>query len=257
LKRNNLHNFQINGHLTDEGIAQYAEALKLDKIESLPERLQQHIANCEDCHRQALELYAVIVEFDYSEVALTTAKRVTMSPVWVRRALLAAASIAALIWMVSLLWRPGSGVLKPIAPQMVTRDSQLQTMPPSSTKEQRVSKIQVPVEPVPKDVLAANFEPSTTLEELLEGTTRGEEITVNTPLNTASFAPGQVISFNWTGAGAGPWQVIILNNHNKEQYRLEADAEGLTFTGRLNPGIYYWKLENETDLIYVGKFFIR
>lgn len=253
--------FQSNGHLSDEGIARYAEALKQDQANALPADLRQHIEQCDDCHRQALDLYALIADFDYSQVALPPpAPKAVLRPIWVNRALLAAASVAALIWIINVLWKPGAGHIQPQSPQVVAHDDT--TARPSPALKQKDLEVPAPKPkqqaPPAKEWIAANFEPSETLDGLLNDATRSEMLNVKTPANGTTFAPAQPILFSWSGATAGePLQIVIVNNQNKEQYRLDAGIEGLTFAKKLNPGIYYWKLENETDLLYVGMFFIR
>lgn len=254
--------FQSNGHLSEEGIARYAEALKLDKVSDLPADLYRHIEQCDDCHRQALDLYAIIADFDYSAVALPPppAKQATLRRIWVNRALLAAASVAALIWIINLLWQPGAGHIEQQSPRVVTNDTIPQNTPAPPTKTP-IAPPQMPKQQTPpvKELIAANFEPSETLEGLLNDATRSETINVTGPANGTTFAPGQAISFAWAAGNdnTAQLQVVVVNNQNKQQYRLDAGSEGLTFAGKLNPGIYYWKLENETDLLYVGMFFIR
>ncbi|MBL7792600.1 MAG: hypothetical protein JNK77_09770, partial [Saprospiraceae bacterium] len=49
-----LNYFDQHGHLTDEGIARYAEALRQDAVDKLPAAIVQHIEQCESCHSQAL-----------------------------------------------------------------------------------------------------------------------------------------------------------------------------------------------------------
>ena len=60
--------FNDKGHLTDEALSIYAEALKLDRQEQLPEALRGHLDSCLHCQEQAMALYSLIAGQDYSEL---------------------------------------------------------------------------------------------------------------------------------------------------------------------------------------------
>ncbi|MBK8705206.1 MAG: hypothetical protein IPN33_17650 [Saprospiraceae bacterium] len=90
--------FDQHGHLTDEGIARYAEALRQDAVDKLPSAIVQHIEQCEPCHGQALDLYALIADADYSALGALPAPQATVRRLWVVRAA-AAAVFVMLSWL--------------------------------------------------------------------------------------------------------------------------------------------------------------
>jgi tetratricopeptide (TPR) repeat protein len=51
-----------NGHLTDEGIALWAEALIENREDSLPDSLKEHVDECLECKKSILELYDTLKE---------------------------------------------------------------------------------------------------------------------------------------------------------------------------------------------------
>jgi hypothetical protein len=67
----------------------------------------------------------------------------------------------------------------------------------------------------------------------------------------------QPILFVWKTQESGPFTVKILSNTEKVSKSMRVEKSRLLFTGKLNPGLYYWKLECKDELLYVGKFMVK
>ncbi len=52
-------------------------------------------------------------------------------------------------------------------------------------------------------------------------------------------------------------KIIIVNNKNKTVWEKVTAGDSLIFDGKLDIGLYYWKLFNNNNLITVSKFFIK
>ena len=50
---------------------------------------------------------------------------------------------------------------------------------------------------------------------------------------------------------------IILNNRNSSVYERLISGKELTIDTKLNPGLYYWKLESSDAVEAMGKFYVR
>ena len=71
-----------------------------------------------------------------------------------------------------------------------------------------------------------------------------------------TFKPGEEIKFEWEGAESG-LEIVILNNRDEVLSRDKAAGRKLNRKAPSTPGLYYWKLETDDDLLYVGKFLVR
>lgn len=100
-----------------------------------------------------------------------------------------------------------------------------------------------------------DFKVNSNLEFMINSQTRNETIKVASPENQ-SFYQGE-ITFNWESFGIKPVEIKILNNKNDILFRYTIHGESFLFKEKLPPGLYYWKMENKNDLLYVGKFFVN
>ncbi len=64
------------------------------------------------------------------------------------------------------------------------------------------------------------------------------------------------IHFSWKDELSGVHTLKIVNNKNVVLYKHLVQGRSYDFTGKLRGGLYYWKMESRSELLYVGKFFI-
>jgi len=77
------------------------------------------------------------------------------------------------------------------------------------------------------------------------------------PRNNSTLSGDIVFAWKKTSQGPPPLTLKIINNKNEVFYHYSVKGNRFVFKQRLTPGLYYWKLENQMDLLYLGKFFIR
>mgnify|MGYP001312257609 CR=1 FL=1 len=253
-----LNYFDQHGHLTDEGIARYAEALRQNAVDKLPPVIVRHIEQCSSCHSQALDLYAIIADADYSQLGELRRPQAVVRRLWVVRAA-AAAVLVALSWLAYRLSVP-----TPVAPPVVHVEP-----PVDSIGEQRPGQVvepdeqtpmptEKPREKAPQYADASFYTPSESMEGMIVSTLRSGGFTVTAPVNSDTLAVGHKLRFVWENAPEGELTLIILTNKEKEIHRSTFTAvNSYSFEGKLTPGLYYWKLEDASDLLHVGKFYIR
>lgn len=63
------------------------------------------------------------------------------------------------------------------------------------------------------------------------------------------------IKFVWK-LGKEPHYLKILNNQENELAEILIDKDEYLFEKKLFPGLYYWKLDRDHELLYVGKFIV-
>lgn len=109
---------------------------------------------------------------------------------------------------------------------------------------------------------AANFEPSSVLESFMLQTLKSDQFVLEAqPANDETFKKPE-IEFRWTlqdeyAENAGPLELRILNNKQKQMYSFKVSENRLAFAKKLEPGLYYWALLSEDEMIYLGRFFLR
>ncbi|MGH7454081.1 MAG: hypothetical protein ACRENG_22200, partial [bacterium] len=114
-----------------------------------------------------------------------------------------------------------------------------------------------------KQLYAANFAPVPHLENWLEETTRAESVTIDSVFSPRSGQKivGEEIIFHWRMNVKAPISLRIQNNFEKELFSLVPDLAGfpeikLRVKTEIfkEPGLYYWKIEDANDVLFVGKF---
>lgn len=85
------------------------------------------------------------------------------------------------------------------------------------------------------------------------------EIHLISPVSGANVE-GDKITFEWTGTKKQKIFLGLMNNENKEVFYKEVTGNKVILSAKelgLTPGLYYWVLENEEDVLNVGKLFFR
>ena len=258
---------QKDGHLTDEGIALYVEALQLNRLEQLPREVKEHMASCEICMQQAIELYALMENIDEAVLgkhpSLNKEKKSPRKR-YIRLGLVsAAATLALLLYWFSLeetALGPAPEAIRPAIKDTLNLPQEVPQQVPQALEEETPIQKTVPKPaPLPKEPeqYAYNFEPSEELEELTGAITRSNLIKIDKPQLDATLKVGQIISFAWQQSEQVPFFLIVLTNNEEILLRTEVSSGTYDYKEKLPPGLYYWKLETEDDLVHVGKFFIR
>ncbi|MFQ5633018.1 MAG: zf-HC2 domain-containing protein [bacterium] len=108
------------------------------------------------------------------------------------------------------------------------------------------------------DMFSENFEKSLSLENLMNQTIRSNQFISDVhPQNDQRFE-GK-IAFRWKlqedyAEQAGTIELRILNNKAKVLFRYKTQENHLEFNEKLTPGLYYWALLNESEMMHLGRF---
>jgi hypothetical protein len=245
--------FEKNSHLTEEAIALYVDALKLDKTDQLPKELLTHVADCEQCKLQITELYSLLEGQEYRKAEghpyFDKVGQGQSKGSWyvfrIAAVLALALGIGAIIYF---------GFIK--GNEAVTIPAQTSRSIEPGEEETGVAK-EVPekTEAPSKDLYARNFVESPNLEDLVGSEMRSGGVEVTSPANGAVVEHS--VSFEWKGENKGPFILKILTNRENVSISRTLKEPHLTLAVELPPGLYYWKLESAGELLYVGKFFVR
>ena len=267
-------------HLSDEQISLYVDALRLNKVDQLPADLLAHIDDCKACHRTAIELYSLLDEKGYDGVgAHPTLDKEKALVINMNRILLRVAAAVALLLVAFFFFDRYQNMDAP--GDMVKENQPIENMDNQKKPEQPATQLPAPEEEVvieeapvevekPKrqipqakspvnsiasnrQLYAANFTPSEEWEDMVGESVRSVQLQVISPSTTQSFKPKAGIPFKWRGANIDRY-IVVLDNKGDEVQKAKVIANEFYMQLDVDPGLYYWKLESEDDLLHVGKF---
>ena len=105
-----------------------------------------------------------------------------------------------------------------------------------------------------KQLYADDFKPLPAMEGLLAYNARGEGIKIISPKSGQNYR-GKIF-FRWEYPEKKRFYLKIYSNKGIEVFSCAIDTTNFLFSKKLNPGLYYWKLETEDELLYLDKFFV-
>ena len=232
-------------HLNENGIALYVDALQVDHLSKLPKEILQHVEHCEECKLQIVEVSDLIQEHvkegirQQPLVEGRPAKVYTIMQSYRMAAIFILAAFIGTLYF--LLTQKDSHGPSKNAELFLSTDSVNVQKEPSSQKPSN-------------DLLAESFSPSPNLDDLVQTEFRSATIEVISPENGAIVH--SPISFRWSPYGK-PLKIKILTNREITIQTSIVQKNTFVTTKTFSPGLYYWKLETEDELLFVGKFFVK
>ncbi len=235
--------FDERGHLDEEGVALYVDALRLERTERLPEALLAHVAGCQECRKNVTGLFSLLakepLEASHPTLGSTEkARRIPPAAYRIAAMVVAAIGIATVVYFYTRKETP------------VQESPQVATAVPGGTDSMSAPSAAQPEHAAQKDI-AANFKPYEELEGLVGSELRGESFEVNSP---GELSDRQAVKFSWKTAGSGPWKIVVLNNRGDIVKEAEIRSASFVLEGPFKPGLYYWKVIQNDELAHVGKF---
>jgi hypothetical protein len=255
----NIHEyFDDKGHLNDGGVSIYVDALKLNREDKLPEALTYHVESCPVCKQSIVLLDDLLREHTYD--TLVFHHRLSEKKLLTRNAYLSLRVAAGLILILGLAF-----VASIVLFDRDVTISDTESMHDAGDLGEEYAEEMPPVVlPSPdnddpgidrdEQLYGANFETSTVYESLLNIRYRSHGIQVILP-KTGEEIDGTV-HFDWDIQYTGTIYLTILNNREDEIHTEELIDNSFLYSAELEPGVYYWKLESEDELLYTGKFII-
>jgi len=275
------------GHLCDEAAALLVEALRCKKMTDVPEEVLNHVETCMECKDKIIDVVTFlenpdsITAADLTKAKVTRQERETLTH---RRWYLG--KIAAVFTAFALLLGVYFFIMKD--PFFLTRLSQSDEKSfqregtQHGTTDSTEIKSRAEKERISPDVKEqkrtngtngtngtthvhkkngslpnSRYRLNPNLENMIGSQLRSALFEVSAPENNSVFTvPFGRILFSWKKKFLTPHTLKIVNNRNKVLYTSAIQGNSFEFTGHLDPGLYYWKIESKNELLYVGKFFI-
>ena len=228
-------------HLNESAQALYVDAVRLGTLDQVPEPILEHVSECTKCMADVEELYESLEGKSYPKEHpyFRTGARTTRSPLVIVYRMAAVLLISFGIY----------GIMR-LGDFLENRGSRISHVQSSQQSESPADSA------VKKDVLLGdNFAVHPELERLVNTNYRSGEVEVASP-RLGEKIGGNVV-FRWKGASGKEIMLKIFDNRGKELHSKTLRHERYTYAGKLERGLYYWKLLNEEELLYVGKFLVE
>jgi len=264
-KNKNLHG----GHIGDASVALYVDALLREDLSPLTEEVRDHVEECPECKDKILDLFLFMRNSDSAGEIPVREKVMDMPvrhkpPFHARRAAAAFFLFALILIAYFLIYKPG--FLSKEHPLVIHDDTDRQVMSRGDTEpaghpavnekgETKETPTQKNGKTSHSKLPPAGFRVNPNLENMIGSQSRSAVVRVRSPRNNSN--PDGDILFAWEETHYKPLQLKILNNKNEALFEYRIENNRIVFNEKLAPGLYYWKLESKTDLLYVGKFFIK
>lgn len=211
-------------HLNDEATALYVDALLREEVLELPEDILNHVQVCFECKEKIMDVYTILESEERDESVIEIIKDdvrerevVSAVPTWRQEWGTNIFQMVAFLFLIVL----------PVA---------LSVFIGQKNKE-------------------AN-ELNSTLEYFIDSRTRSAELGILSPKPNQRFF-GKEIVFAWENVTTDSLTIKVLDNHGNLIYLLCPEGNRAVLSNELSYGLYYWKLETEEDLLYLGKFYFR
>ncbi len=266
-------NFIQDGHLTEEGLAVYADALHFHRLNTLPVDIRQHVEQCSDCKKKIMFIDSVMSSEEGQSKAVVENENGVAGPDYPgrRRMLRIAAVIAPLVLLGGLAYfllhlthvpqtttqtlpevRDTIRTSKPLSTDTSgSQDINTRSKGSAPTREEKVSD---------GSNLEDNpaYKESALFESLIASNYRGENVEVFAPSENQTYTPKDSIYFKFNRDNKDRIDIKIYDNQGKKIYQINnITGNNCVLDRKLTYGIYYWKLEINNKLVRVGKLVIK
>lgn len=255
--------FNPDGHLSEQAVALFAEALKYSGAELMPDEVSLHVEDCFDCKAAILDVSELIsldelpplAEHPYFSKAVGSPLQTPLIPLKKPGKggyfFLKIAAGLVLVTAISLLLMI---VIKNISPQKPAISRQ--DTAGNFQKQQLPGPNETPDDPTAADPaqIAAVFTPNPALAKLVSGQTRAPGFKMLSPKPEAAFSTAAKLVFSWQTEMAGPFLIRIMDNTGKVKFERSVNDMNLTVSELSAKGLYYWFISADDDLVSGGSF---
>ncbi len=265
-----------NGHLSDEASAVLVEALRHRKKVDVPADVLNHVETCKECKDKIIDVVTFLRHPHAAPIRVTPVKT-KIQRSWYFSKVAAVFAVFALLISVyffviknpSFFGRFTSDSFDDIPQEEVIQSETTDSTGIKSSKEEGTIRPEangrVPAaaadangsqrQKTTAQLPALRYQVNPNLENMIGSRLRSGLFEALTPKNNSVLTIP--IQFSWKKEFLTPHTLKIVNNMNDLLYQFAVKGNSFEFTGNLQPGLYYWKIESQNELLYVGKFFIK
>ncbi len=242
-------------HLSEEAIAQAADAVASNKYDHLPNEIKTHLAECDQC---AAEVVAISQILDETQ---TETRNIPFYKTSLFRATVGVAALLAIVFSFYFIFKTTPENSTRFADQTDTN----QVIAPYEKENQPISDTVQSNKPSPETVRQTNptndnllaFNTNEDLEKIYlryqDGVMRSNDVKISVD-SLISTSKGKTISISWKAEGDDLIFELWNNKNQKVLEKTTNSTTGLSLTTPEAIGLYYWKLLNaDFELVYCGK----
>jgi len=271
--------FLNKGHINEAGISLYVDKMLLEETDFIPNVLLEHVENCKKCKSEIIELYEICKNNpDYKTTIHVTFSEKEKSRFRINLSVLLKIA-ASIILVISLTFfikyiNIKNSLKKDIISKKELNDTTFNANELTNSSSVNISDSDISNKPVNKkqihslvtqnikqtsSYISANYEIYPDFENLIEESFRSEfSLKILEPKTGQVLPLNKPIVFKWKGETDEKIRIAIFNNKAEKLYEIKHISDNqVILNKKLRPGLYYWKVETESDLVYLGKFVIK
>lgn len=262
------------GHLSDEAAALMVEALLHPEITHVPETVLTHVQACRECKSKIMEVVTFLKNPDSAgELKQKLLKKAKYRRDWhFYRGKIAAVFVVFVLLASAyfLIYKHPSFISRFLTgPTAHQQEQKVRTETTAPTTDIIINEKKAANHQGTKEINeikanvgrrkngrspASHYRVNPNLENMIGSRVRSGLFEVLGPENGSVIK--EPIHFSWKKTLKNPYTLKIVNNKNQVLYMYPVQGVSFDFNETLSSGLYYWKLESQNELIYVGKFFI-
>jgi hypothetical protein len=262
------------GHLSDEAAALMVEALLQPEITHVPETVLTHVQACRECKDKIMEVVTFLKNPDSAgELKQKLLKKAKYQRDWhFYRGKIAAVFVVFVLLASAyfFIYKDPSFISRFLAgPNAHQQDQKVRTETTTPTTDTSTDEKKAANHQGTKEINeikanvgrrkngrspASQYRVNPNLENMIGSRVRSGFFEVLGPENGSVIK--EPIHFSWNKVLKYPHTLKIVNNKNQVLYMYTVQGVSFDFNETLSSGLYYWKLESQNELLYVGKFFI-
>lgn len=249
-------------HLTEQQIAQCADAMAMEEFSRITPAMRTHLEECEECATQ-VNVSTQIVRQNFSDSLVTALgdirNKKSHSASWVGVA-------AALIIIVGLAYVFRGNLFESTVPMAINDDSTFvapdsitQTETENTNASLAVLDTAATNEALTQESHQLAYVENADLEQLTNrfrsANDRGEDIEIITPIDYTTLS--SQLTLKWKMMDNSYVNIELFDNTGKKIEEVNSRENSFKPSKTQSPGLYYWKLSNEDfDLLFCGKITI-
>ena len=232
MKEDTAINYFFEGHLNDEAVALYAEAINSDDFDTIPEILLLHVEDCHICKKKIITISQIISreivdnnDFQFAENGEKIHKLPLLGIIKAAVAVILVIGVGGLAYY--SLKTPGrtnisEGTSLANDTILVATQAKNDKNDPIITKN-RPEEVDIKTQSgyVPNDKLASNMEKSELFENLIASSLRSGEIKIISPSMNQHYTEHDTIHFEFKKSVTSALKIKIYNNKGEKVYEKE------------------------------------
>lgn len=256
----------MKNHLSDNRIAEYVDALAFDRETFFDKDELKHIEECAECRDKILDVSLFFSEESENtpasleeEYIYETVSRYNKDKNPFMRSFMKVAAAFLVTFGLYYSWMivPGADTGEIKLPVVMAKESSVQEQKVEITDKKSVRRKASAAKTTRVKSLRNKFTLNRNLERMVGSIYRSGSVNIITPDNRSIFKTGSKVEFKWKGIKPDNHSLKIVNNLNETVYEFNAQDNCMKIELNMDKGLYYWKLESETDLLYVGRFVVK